>query len=107
MDANPYSTPVNAPDPRTTPTPTRTVVRINPLQLGKILGISYALMSLLIIPFFVLIVIANPRAAGFSLGMVIMIPVFYGILGLIGGVVFGWIYNICAKLVGGIEVEVA
>ena len=104
MDANPYSTPVMDRTPRSSPT--RTVVRINPIQLGKILGISYALMSLLIIPLFILIAIANPHGAGVGLGVVILLPIFYGIAGLIGGVIFAWIYNICAKLVGGIEVEV-
>ncbi len=104
MDANPYSAPAMENPPRSGPT--RTVVRINPLQLGKILGVTYALISLLLIPIFLFMAVANPRGAGIGIAVAIFLPVFYGVAGLIGGVIFGWIYNICAKLVGGIEVEV-
>jgi len=41
-------------------------------------------------------------------GMIMLIlisPVIYGIIGFIGGAVGAWLYNIFAKLVGGVEVE--
>ena len=45
---------------------------------------------------------ANPMA---SLGLVfvILIPVFYTILGFIGGVIAALVYNLIAKMTGGLE----
>ena len=40
-----------------------------------------------------------------GLVMIIVIPVFYGILGFIGGLVGGTVYNIASGIVGGIEME--
>jgi len=41
----------------------------------------------------------------FGLGAIIIMPITYGIGGLIGGLVTGFLYNIAAKWVGGIELE--
>jgi hypothetical protein len=37
----------------------------------------------------------------------VMIPVLYGVMGFIGGIIGALIYNLVAKWIGGIEVEVA
>ena len=44
--------------------------------------------------------------AGAGLAMVIIFPVMYAVMGFIGGIIAAFIYNIVAKIVGGIEVEV-
>ena len=44
--------------------------------------------------------------AGVGLFMVIIIPVMYAVMGFIGGIIAAFIYNIVAKMVGGIQVEV-
>lgn len=36
---------------------------------------------------------------------VIILPIFYGLIGLVSGVVGAWLYNLIAKWVGGIEME--
>lgn len=36
---------------------------------------------------------------------IIIVPIVYAIMGLVTGAIGAWIYNIVAKLVGGIEVE--
>jgi hypothetical protein len=38
--------------------------------------------------------------------MMIVIPIFYGILGFIGGLISGLIYNAAAGFMGGIELEI-
>jgi hypothetical protein len=53
---------------------------------------------------------ANPALGGVSTivaGLVIMIafPIFYGIMGFVGGAIGGLIYNIAAGVVGGIKLE--
>jgi len=44
--------------------------------------------------------------AGAGLAMVIIFPVMYAVMGFIGGIIAAFIYNIVAKMVGGIQVEV-
>ena len=93
--------------------------KIAPLQLGKVLGIAYALFSLVFVPFlliFPLIASLAPQAEGQSvpmvpaigmgIGFIFFAPVMYGLMGFISGVIGAFVYNIVAKWVGGIEVEV-
>jgi hypothetical protein len=90
--------------------------RISPLQMGKFLGIFYALFSLLIIPFFILGAVVSAFAphshggnlqAGIGLGvgliLAVLAPIFYGfIFGALGAL----LYNLIASWVGGIEFEI-
>lgn len=94
--------------------------RIAPLQLGIVAGVFYALISLIIVPIFILMAIASafaPHAegsgviqAGIGLGMglvfAVLAPILYGVMGFIFGALAGWIYNFVAKWTGGIEFEV-
>jgi hypothetical protein len=102
---------------------TRRIKRIAPLQAGKMLGVLYACMGVIFIPVFVLAGVAGafaqqsqqvqaaggPSAAVFAalmFGFGIFMPVFYGIFGFIFGVISAAIYNLIARWIGGIEVEV-
>jgi transmembrane protein DUF3566 len=102
---------------------TRRIKRIAPLQAGKMLGVLYACMGVIFIPVFVLAGVAGafaqqsqqaqatggPPAAIFAalmFGFGIFMPVFYGIFGFIFGVISAAIYNLIARWIGGIEVEV-
>jgi hypothetical protein len=42
----------------------------------------------------------------FGIGAVIILPIFYGVLGLLAGAVGGALYNLFAGMVGGIEIDV-
>ena len=44
-------------------------------------------------------------AAGFGVGAIIVLPILYGVMGLISGAVGAWLYNLVAGWVGGIKVE--
>ena len=93
---------------------TRTLKRVAPLSAGKVLALVYGAMGLIFIPFFLLMsaLTANlpPQQRGiFALigtGMAIAMPVFYAVMGFLFGVIGAAIYNLVAKMVGGIEVEV-
>jgi hypothetical protein len=39
-------------------------------------------------------------------GMAILMPVIYGVMGFIGGVIGAAVYNLVARWIGGIELEV-
>lgn len=48
----------------------------------------------------------NPLAGMFAGGFfLILAPIFYGILGFIGGLIASGIYNLVARFTGGIEME--
>lgn len=96
----------------------KTLKRIPPLQLAKVLGVIYALMALIFVPIFLIVAIASafapsqegmPMAAmGLTFGIIMSIamPIFYGIFGFISGLIGAALYNLIAKWVGGIQVEV-
>ncbi|MGY4884413.1 MAG: DUF3566 domain-containing protein [Nanobdellota archaeon] len=73
------------------------------LIIGLFLGIIYAILATT--------VDASQYSASpiVILGWwsILVIPVIYGVLGFIIGVIGAWLYNIVAKKVGGIEVELS
>lgn len=99
----------------------RRIKRIAPLSVGKILGLLYACMGLLILPFFALGGMASiwtqqnhstqnspPTAVigAIMAGVGFFLPVIYGALGFVGGIIMAALYNFFARWTGGIEVEV-
>jgi hypothetical protein len=90
------------------------------LSCGKIMGILYAVMGLLLGGFFALIALAGAAApqgqggggpdpaammAGMGIMAVIVMPIMYGIIGFIGGIIMAAIYNLVAGVVGGLEFD--
>lgn len=92
---------------------TQRIQRIAPLQLAKILGILYGLLGLLFMPVFLLMAlagVASPDEDGFGiaaggLGLAIFFPIMYAVMGFISGLLGAFLYNLVAKWVGGIEIE--
>ncbi|MGZ4985098.1 MAG: DUF3566 domain-containing protein [Chthoniobacterales bacterium] len=87
------------------------------------LGILYACMGLIFLPFFALFGalgafaqhaqqaqgVGGPPAvlmAGLMFGFGIFMPVMYGVMGFIFGILMAAVYNLVARWIGGIEVEV-
>jgi hypothetical protein len=92
------------------------------LSLGKILGAVYALLGLIFKAFFALfsvlgsllgIAVGGSDTQGsealvgllFGAGSIIFLPIFYGILGFIGGLIPAWIYTLMAGFGGGLKIE--
>jgi hypothetical protein len=92
----------------------RTVKRIAPLQLGKMLAVLYGIMGLLFMPLFLIMsAFSSHMPAGqrggmmpFGAGFAIAMPIMYAAMGFVFGALGALIYNVVAKWVGGIEVEV-
>jgi hypothetical protein len=97
------------------------IKKFDVLSVAKIYGLSMAIAGLLIGLLFGFIMsmvgmIAgsmheNPffgsgLTAGLGILPVIFLPVFYGALGFIFGALGAFIYNLLARWVGGIEVEI-
>lgn len=94
------------------------VRRVGPLSCAKIGGAMYALMGLIAGIFFSLFAMAIGSAADadthagpmfgaiFGVGAIVLMPIFYGVLGFVMTLISAFIYNALAGMVGGIELEV-
>ncbi len=84
--------------------------RISPASLAKIFGALYGLVGLIggsifLIISIVLIALGHP-GGWFGLVAVVLLPLGYGVLGLVFGYLTALLYNFVAGKVGGIEFEV-
>jgi hypothetical protein len=78
--------------------------------MGLIVGIIYGLIFMVVGGAMMAGGGRDSGAAGASslvigLVMMIAIPVFYGIIGFIGGIIGALVYNVAAGIVGGLELE--
>jgi hypothetical protein len=84
------------------------------LSVAKIMGLIYGCMGLIFAPLFLLVGLIgslagaqkSPFAGIFGMVLAIMMPVLYGVLGFIAGAIGALLYNVFARWVGGVEVEV-
>ena len=58
-------------------------------------------------PFYAMIMVAlGAVSIGFGAAAIVVLPIFYGVIGAIGGLVTAFLYNLVAGVVGGIEIDV-
>lgn len=88
------------------------ITKMEVLSVGKVYALSMAFLGFIAGIFVALITTAfNTYERGGMLGpnlgyaSVILFPVFYAIIGFIAGIIGAAIYNLIARLVGGIEIE--
>lgn len=84
---------------------TKTIKRIAPLQLGKLLGVMYGLSSVVFLPFIFMAPLFSSDGWSPALSFIIFVPVAYAVMGFVGGILGTFVYNLCASWVGGIELE--
>lgn len=92
------------------------IKRVVPMSVAKIAAIIYAVIGLLIGAFVSLFAIGGamfmPEGEGgmfgalFGVAAIVMLPIFYGVLGFVGTFIGALIFNAAAGLVGGVEIEV-
>jgi hypothetical protein len=91
------------------------VKSVGVVSVGKMYGAITAAMGLL---FGIGIALFSVLGAGLAdstesailgpvlgVGAVIVLPIFYGVLGFIGGVIGAVLYNVFAAMVGGVEIQ--
>jgi hypothetical protein len=90
---------------------TKRLSRIAPWQAGKLFAVVYFVLSLIFVVPLELLALLAPRTTGpgshFTPGLIILFPFLYALAALIFVPLGCWIYNIAAKLVGGLEITVA
>jgi hypothetical protein len=92
----------------------RRIKRFNPLQLGKMFAALYGILGLLFAPFFLIMATLTSRLPrsqhvgimAFGTGFALCAPFLYAAMGFVFGALGALIYNLMAKWLGGIEVEV-
>jgi Transmembrane domain of unknown function (DUF3566) len=85
------------------------LTRIAPWQAGKVFAIIYFVLSFFVVvplALFSAMVPSNAPGPHFGIGFVIVLPFMYALGGLIFVPLACWIYNLAAKLVGGLEITV-
>jgi Transmembrane domain of unknown function (DUF3566) len=79
------------------------IVRISPFQTAKVVACLYFVIT---IPFIILFGIVSMFAPGpprFGIIFAILAPFIYACVGCVFCIIGAWIYNMVAKVVGGIE----
>lgn len=97
---------------------TMVIRRVSPLSVGKVAGLLYAGIGLIIGGLFALVGVgastlgrANMPAfplAGMAMGVgaVVVIPILYGVVGAVFAMIGAALYNLVAGIVGGIQIDV-
>ena len=95
----------------------QTVTSIGVLSLAKMLGVFYALLGLFFGGLLSLFSVMGAAIGGgdsggivamlFGVGAVIILPIVYGCIGFVGGLIAAPLYNLVAKIMGGLEVELS
>jgi hypothetical protein len=89
------------------------VKSVGVLSVAKIMGMIYGCMGLIFAPFLLMFGAIGafagqsniPFAGIFSVVGAIVMPLLYGAFGFIGGAIGALLYNLFAKWVGGLELE--
>src|SRR5688572_15217547 len=92
----------------------RRIKRIAPLQLGKMAAVLYGIMGLLFLPFFLIMSAVSSQLPAeqpvglmaLGIGFAVAAPFLYAAMGFVFGALGAVLYNVVAKWIGGIEVEV-
>ncbi|MDG2221120.1 MAG: hypothetical protein P8L85_07060 [Rubripirellula sp.] len=117
MSNNPYNTPTQSPVSATQTSTIRTVAvkRIDIISAALMIGGLYALLGLLIGGVVSLMAVAGVAAAGDGnaligglvggVGALIILPLVYGGLGFIFGIIGAVLYNVLASMIGGIKID--
>ncbi len=91
-----------------------TLRSVSPISAMKVCGVLYVFVGLIIGAIFSLIGMLGMATGSsemgmmgalFGVGAIVILPIFYGVLGAIGGAIMALIYNVCAKVVGGLEID--
>jgi hypothetical protein len=76
------------------------------ILFGLIIGIIFALISFLIPSTSGTTGVSSPAASIFGIGSIIILPLFYGFFGFIGGIITAFISNFVLKITGGLKVTI-
>lgn len=97
--------------------------KVGVLSLGKLMAVMYAGIGLVLGGLYALFAVLGGGAMmamggesdsalgggmmiGMGLAAIVIAPIFYGLLGFIGGIISAFFFNLAAKYTGGLDLEV-
>lgn len=85
-----------------------TLTRIGVLKISLISGIIYMILGLILAPFILIsMAVGGDSMSIFAIFLaIIIIPVFYGILGFVMSAIAVGLFNFVAPRIGGVEMEI-
>ena len=93
--------------------------RVGPLSVAKLAGMLYAIVGLIFGAIISLIALAGGMAADsdepgaalvgaiFGAGAVIVLPILYGGMGFVMTLLMAGLYNVTARIIGGVQIDVS
>ncbi len=84
----------------------KSVTRIGVWSCAKISGVLYAFIGLIEGAIFALIPLGAVGSLTFGAASIIILPIFFGIVGLITGAIMAFLYNSIVRWTGGIKIEI-
>ncbi|MGO9401837.1 MAG: hypothetical protein ACLPVW_00040 [Terriglobales bacterium] len=84
------------------------------MSCAKIMGMIYGCLGLIVVPFFLMGGFSNlllgsqssqPLAGIAMWFLALLVPVVYGLMGFVMGAFSAWVYNLIARWIGGIKLE--
>ncbi len=78
---------------------------LHPLQTGRVLGLMYAVLALVLVPLAFLGPILKGENVAPAIGVAIFMALIYPVIGFIGGALMACLYNFVAGLIGGIRID--
>ena len=91
----------------------KTIDSVDALSVAKIQGVIAAALGLIVGVIYAVILSAMPyggmmgSGAQFGILSIVIFPIMYAIVGFLGGGIAAFIYNIVAKNIGGIKIELS
>jgi hypothetical protein len=90
-----------------------TLRSVGVLSCAKIMGAIYGCLGLIVVPIFLLAGLASlmvgkssDSMSGFAMFVLaLLLPIFYGALGFVMGAFTAWFYNLFARWLGGIQMD--
>ena len=90
------------------------IKRFEPLQLGTMFALLHGMSGLIFLPIVLFLSLIAPKVPptqrvgvmAMGIGFMLFMPIMYAVMGFLVGVICGWLYNLFAKWIGGIEVEI-
>ncbi len=83
------------------------ITRVGVLSVGRVSGATYGLFGFIGGAIVSLLAVAGAGGSGifFGLGAIIILPILYGVLGFIFGIISAAIYNLVSGKIGGIVIR--
>ena len=92
--------------------------RVGPLSAAKIAGALYAMLGVFFGAIVSIIAFARGMAAStdepgaaafgaiFGAGAIVLLPILYGVMGFVMTLLMAALYNLIARMVGGVQIDV-